>query len=41
MTAAVEGDPEHIIARAIRNAAEEKDLSLPAIDAFEAIKGRR
>lgn len=40
LTAAVEGDSEHIIARAIRRAAEEKGLDLPAIDDFEAIKGR-
>ncbi|MCO5243649.1 MAG: heavy metal translocating P-type ATPase, partial [Anaerolineae bacterium] len=40
LTAAVEGDSEHIIARALRSAAEEKSLSLPAVDDFEAIKGR-
>ena len=40
LTAAVEGDSEHIIARAIRLSAEEKGLTLPAIDSFEAIKGR-
>jgi len=40
LTAAVEGDSEHIIARAIRQAAEQKNLPLPAVTAFEAIKGR-
>ena len=40
LTAAVEGDSEHIIARAIRQSAGEKGLTLPAIDSFEAIKGR-
>jgi Cu2+-exporting ATPase len=40
LTAAVEGDSEHTIARGIRRAAEEKELSLPKISDFEAIKGR-
>jgi Cu2+-exporting ATPase len=40
LTAAIEGDSEHIIARAIREAAEERDLSLPETSDFEAIKGR-
>lgn len=40
LTAAVEGDSEHIIASAIRKAAQEKNLRLPAISDFEAIKGR-
>lgn len=40
LTAAVEGDSEHIIARAIREAAKAKGLSLPAVSEFEAIKGR-
>ena len=40
LTAAIEGDSEHIIARAIRLFAEEKGLALPAVDNFEAIKGR-
>jgi Cu2+-exporting ATPase len=40
LTAAVEGDSEHTIAQGIRRAAEERDLSLPAISGFEAIKGR-
>ncbi len=40
LTAAVEGDSEHIIARAIRKAAQEKGLKLPSVSDFEAIKGR-
>lgn len=40
LTAAVEGDSEHPIAQGIRRRAEERRLSLPAIDGFEAIKGR-
>ena len=40
LTAAVEGDSEHTIARGIRRAAEERGLSLPKISDFEAIKGR-
>ncbi len=40
VTAAAEGDSEHIIARAIREAAEERGLSLPETSDFEAIKGR-
>lgn len=40
LTAAVEGDSEHIIARAIREAADERDLSLPSTNDFESIKGR-
>ena len=39
-TAALEGDSEHIIARAIRKAAQEKKLQLPTVSGFEAIKGR-
>lgn len=38
--AALEGDSEHIIARAIRKAAEEKKLQLPKVAGFEALKGR-
>ncbi len=38
--AAIEGDSEHTIARAIRDAATERQLDLPEIGAFEAIKGR-
>ena len=40
LTAAIEGDSEHVIARAIREAADRRDLSLPAVSDFEAIKGR-
>ncbi len=40
LTAAIEGDSEHIIAGAIRQAAQEKKLGLPTIAEFEAIKGR-
>jgi Cu2+-exporting ATPase len=40
LTAAVEGDSEHTIARGIRQAAEARELSLPSVSGFEAIKGR-
>lgn len=40
LAAAVEGDSEHIIARAIRQAATTRHLKLPEADAFTAIKGR-
>ena len=40
LAAAVEGDSEHIIAKAIRQAAAAKHLSLPTVSSFEAIKGR-
>ena len=40
LTAAVEGDSEHIIAQAIRKAAKDKGLALPKVTDFEAIKGR-
>ncbi|MBI3737509.1 MAG: heavy metal translocating P-type ATPase, partial [Chloroflexi bacterium] len=40
LTAAIEGDSEHIIARALREAAKAKALNLPAVSEFEAIKGR-
>jgi Cu2+-exporting ATPase len=40
MAAALEGDSEHLIARAIRKAAMEKDLSLPETEDFKALKGR-
>lgn len=40
LTAAIEGDSEHMIAQAIREAADERDLSLPTTSDFEAIKGR-
>lgn len=40
LAAAVEGDSEHIIARAIIEAAKERAAELPIIEAFEALKGR-
>ena len=40
LAAAVESDSEHMIARAIREAADERDLSAPDASNFEAIKGR-
>jgi Cu2+-exporting ATPase len=40
LAAAVEGDSEHIIAQAIRAAAAEKQLALPTVTDFAALKGR-
>ncbi|NOZ70679.1 MAG: heavy metal translocating P-type ATPase [Chloroflexi bacterium] len=40
LAAAIEGDSEHIIAQAIRTVASEREVSIPKIDEFEAIKGR-
>jgi len=40
LTAAVEADSEHTIARAIRRTAEEKALPVPRARDFEALKGR-
>ena len=40
LAAAVEGDSEHFIAQAMRAAADERELSLPPVSDFEAIKGR-
>jgi Cu2+-exporting ATPase len=40
LSAAVEGDSEHTIARGIRRSAAEKGLALPTVTDFEAIKGR-
>ncbi len=40
LTAAVEGDSEHTIARGIRRSAEERKLVLPTTRDFEALKGR-
>lgn len=40
LTAAVEGDSEHPIARAIRHTAEEEELDPPQISDFEILKGR-
>ena len=40
LAAAVEGDSEHMIARALRRAAEEEGLEVPEASGFEASKGR-
>ncbi|MBE7555571.1 MAG: copper-translocating P-type ATPase [Anaerolineales bacterium] len=40
LAAAIEGDSEHTIARGIRRSAEERQLALPPVTDFEAIKGR-
>ncbi len=40
LTAAVEGDSEHTIARGIRASADERGLERVAVSGFEAIKGR-
>lgn len=40
LAAAIEGDSEHTIARGIRRSADERNLSLPDVSEFEAIKGR-
>ncbi|GAB3686734.1 heavy metal translocating P-type ATPase [Salinarchaeum chitinilyticum] len=40
LAAAVEGDSEHMIARAIREAASDRGVDVPDARAFEAIKGR-
>ncbi|MEF8826664.1 MAG: heavy metal translocating P-type ATPase, partial [Halapricum sp.] len=40
LAAAVEGDSEHMIARAIRQAADERGIEAPAAVGFEAMKGR-
>ncbi|QLD85290.1 copper-translocating P-type ATPase [Natronomonas halophila] len=40
LAAAVESDSEHMIARAIREAANERNLTSPDASGFEAIKGR-
>jgi Cu2+-exporting ATPase len=40
MAAAIEGDSEHTIARGIRRSAKERELNLPVVSEFEAIKGR-
>jgi Cu2+-exporting ATPase len=40
LMAAVEADSEHIIAEAIRNSAEQKELRVPEASSFEAIKGK-
>ena len=38
--AALEGDSEHLIARAIREKAQDNNISLPSVTEFSAIKGR-
>ncbi|MGC8879124.1 MAG: copper-translocating P-type ATPase [Anaerolineae bacterium] len=40
LAAAIEGDSEHLIAQAIRRAAGERRLVLPAVSGFVALKGR-
>jgi len=40
LTAAVEGDSEHTIARGVRESAAKKGLELPAVSEFAALKGR-
>jgi Cu2+-exporting ATPase len=40
LAAAVEGDSEHFIARAFREAAGSRSLTLPSVAHFEALKGR-
>jgi Cu2+-exporting ATPase len=39
LAAAIEGDSEHSLAKGVRLAAKDKDLSLPNVQDFEAIKG--
>jgi Cu2+-exporting ATPase len=40
ITAAVEGDSEHLIAKGFKRAVEEKGLKIPSAAKFEAIKGK-
>ena len=40
LAAAIEGDSEHLIAQAIRRAAQDRGTALPAISDFSALKGR-
>ncbi|MCH7901517.1 MAG: heavy metal translocating P-type ATPase [Acidobacteria bacterium] len=40
MAAAVEGDSEHPLARAILQAAEERSIAIPEVSEFEILKGR-
>lgn len=40
LIASVEGDSEHVIAEAIRNSAEQKNIEVPEAREFEAIKGK-
>jgi Cu2+-exporting ATPase len=39
LAAAVEGDSEHQLARAVRDAADERGLQVPKVSGFEALKG--
>jgi Cu2+-exporting ATPase len=39
LAAAIEGDSEHSLAKGVRQAAKDKNLSLPKVQDFEAIKG--
>jgi len=39
LAAAIEGDSEHMLARGIRQAAQERGLALPQVANFEALKG--
>jgi P-type Cu2+ transporter len=40
LAAAIEGDSEHTMARGLRKSAQERQLALPSVSDFEAIKGR-
>lgn len=40
LAAAIESDSEHLIARAIRNEAESRQIALPTVSQFSALKGR-
>ena len=40
MAAALEGDSEHLLARAIRGEATSRELDLPSVSEFEVLKGR-
>ena len=40
LAAAIEGDSEHLLAQAIRKAAQQRNLQLPAVQDFMAMKGR-
>ncbi|UCF61260.1 MAG: copper-translocating P-type ATPase [Anaerolineaceae bacterium] len=40
LATAVEGDSEHLIAKGIRRKAEQRDVDIPQVREFEALKGR-
>ncbi len=40
LAAAIEGDSEHLMAQAIRKAAAQRHVQSPAVQGFEAVKGR-